>query len=258
MDNGFVLRRKKTNRGNSMQYTITYIHHSAFVLRTDRRTYLFDYPEKEHLPNGADGLVRDLVAGTDLAVFISHGHADHCNGDLASVTRTARQVRYVLSDDVAELRPEAVPGNGQVLLAEPDETYGFGGMIVETLMSNDLGVAFLVEDKCFRFYYGGDLAEWTWPGAARAEADFTRKFFQGNMEHARAFKPQVAFANVDPRLDNLAGGVEACRIIGAPVFVPMHTFGETAILDGFARTVEPEPSTVFRYAVMGDSEVFSF
>ncbi|EGB16363.1 hypothetical protein DND132_3160 [Pseudodesulfovibrio mercurii] len=241
-----------------MQCTITYIHHSAFLLRTDRRTCLFDYPENEHLPDGADDLVRKAVAGTDLTVFISHGHADHCNGDLASVTGTARQVRYVLSDDVADLRPEAVPDNGQVLLVEPDETYGFGGMLVGTTMSNDLGVAFLVEDRCFRFYYGGDLAEWIWPGAAPAETEFTRTFFRTAMERVRDFKPQVAFANVDPRLDNLAGGVEACRIIGAPVFVPMHAFGETSVLDGFTRTVEPGPSAVFRYARMGDSESFSF
>lgn len=241
-----------------MQCTITYIHHSAFVLRTDRRTYLFDYPEDEHLPDGADDLVRRTVAGTDLAVFVSHGHADHLNKDLASVTGTAAQVRYVLSDDVEELRPEAVPGNGQVLTVEPDEVYGFGGMVIETLMSNDLGVAYLVEDGCFRFYYGGDLAEWIWPGAAEAEATFTRTFFRKAMERVRDFGPHVAFANVDPRLDNRAGGGEACRIIGAPVFVPMHTFGETAILAEFARTAGQGRSRLFSYARMADSGQFFF
>jgi hypothetical protein len=143
-------------------------------------------------------------------------------------------------------------------MVEPDEAYGFGGMVIETLTSNDLGVAFLVEDGCFRFYYGGDLAEWIWPGAAPAEADFTRKFFRAAMERARDFRPHVAFANADPRLDNLAGGETACRIIGAPVFVPMHTFGETAILDALARNVEGGSSRLFRYARMGDSEPFSF
>jgi L-ascorbate metabolism protein UlaG (beta-lactamase superfamily) len=241
-----------------MHCDITYIHHSAFVLRTGRRAYLFDYPENEHLPEGAGDLVRRTVAGADLAVFISHGHADHLNNDLASVTGTAANVRYVLSDDVEELRPEAVPGNGQVLVVEPDETYGFGGMIVETLTSNDLGVAFLVEDGCFRLYYGGDLAEWIRPGASPAEADFTRRFFRAAMERAREFRPHVAFANADPRLDNLAGGEMACRIIGAPVFVPMHTFGDTSIPSTLARRVEGGPSRLFRYARMGDSESFSF
>jgi L-ascorbate metabolism protein UlaG (beta-lactamase superfamily) len=241
-----------------MHCEITYIHHSAFVLRTDRRAYLFDYPKEEHLPQGADDLVRRTVAGTDLAVFISHGHADHLNGDLASVTGSAAKVRYVLSDDVEELRPEAVPANGRVLTVEPDETYGFGGLVVETLASNDLGVAFLVEDGCFRFYYGGDLAEWIWPGSSPAEAEFTAEFFKTAMERVRDFKPLVAFANTDPRLDNLAGGEAACRIIGAPVFVPMHTFGDTAVPAGLARLVEGGASHIFQYAAMGDSESFSF
>jgi L-ascorbate metabolism protein UlaG (beta-lactamase superfamily) len=241
-----------------MHCDITYIHHSSFILRTDKRAYFFDYPENEHLPEGADDLVRRTVAGTDLAVFISHGHADHLNNDLASVTGTAAKVRYVFSDDVEELRPEAVPGNGQVLMVEPDEAYGFGGMVIETLMSNDLGVAFLVEDGCLRFYYGGDLAEWIWPGATPAEAQFTERFFRTAMERVRDFKPQVAFANADPRLDNLAGGEAACRIIGAPLFVPMHTFGDTSVPAGLARRVEGGPSRLFLYGRMGDVESFSF
>ncbi|WP_319581987.1 MBL fold metallo-hydrolase [uncultured Pseudodesulfovibrio sp.] len=241
-----------------MHCEITYVHHSAFVLRTDRRAYLFDYPEDEHLPRGADDLVRRTVAGTDLVVFISHGHADHLNKDLASVTGTAAKVRYVLSDDVEELRPEAVPGNGQVLTVEPEESYGFGGMVIETLASNDLGVAFLVEDGCFRFYYGGDLAKWIWPGASPAEAEFTATLFKVAMERVRDFKPHVAFANTDPRLDNLAGGEEACRIIGASVFVPMHTFGDTSVPAALARRMDGAPLRLFQYANMGDAEAFSF
>jgi hypothetical protein len=143
-------------------------------------------------------------------------------------------------------------------MVEPDETYGFGGMIIETLTSNDLGVAFLVEDGCFRFYYGGDLAEWIWPGASPAEADFTGKFFREAMERVRDFRPHVAFADADPRLDNLAGGEAACRIIGAPVFVPMHTFGDTTIPARLARRMEGGPSRLFAYARTGDSESFSF
>ncbi|WFS63418.1 MBL fold metallo-hydrolase [Pseudodesulfovibrio thermohalotolerans] len=241
-----------------MQCEIIYIHHNAFVLRTDRRTFLFDYPEDEHLPEGAGDLVRRAVAGDDLVVFISHGHGDHCNGNLASVTSSASRVRYVISDDVDELRPEAVPGNGETLLVEPDQVYEFGGMSVETLMSNDLGVAFLVEDGGFRFFHGGDLAEWIWPGASSVEAAFTERFFREAMERARDFKPHVAFADVDPRLPNLAGGVKACRIIGAPVFVPMHTFGDVSALSVLAGESGQGRSRVFSYSGMGDSKQFHF
>ncbi|WP_272700872.1 MBL fold metallo-hydrolase [Desulfovibrio sp. Fe33] len=241
-----------------MQCEIIYIHHNAFVMRTDRRTFLFDYPEDEHLPEGAGDLVRRIVSGADLAVFISHGHGDHCNGNLGSVTGAAARVRYVISDDVGELRPEALPGNGETLLIEPDEARVFDGMAVETLMSNDLGVAFLVEDGGFRFYYGGDLAEWIWPGASSREAAFTERFFREAMERARDFRPHVAFADVDPRLDNLAGGLKARRIINASVFVPMHAFGDVSAFSVLAGDAESGGSRLFSYSGMGDSMQFYF
>lgn len=240
-----------------MDIRITYIHHSCFVLGTPSRTYLFDYPADSHLPPGAADLVRRAVAGTDLAVFISHGHEDHCNGDVGAVTGGARTVRYVLSDDIEEMRPKAVPAHGEVLIVEPDESYNWGGMEIATLMSNDLGVAFLVRDGDFRFYFGGDLAKWIWKSASSAEASFTADFFRRAMDRVSTFRPHVAFSNVDRRLDNLAGGAEAYRECGARVFVPMHLFGETGWLPEFARSVEGGGPEVFLYAAPGDLSVYT-
>ena len=241
-----------------MQITITYIHHNCFVLRTPKRAFLFDYPNDDHLPDGAEELVRRAVAGTDLAVFISHGHDDHLHDDLTTVTSAAGSVRYVVSDDVEDLRPEAIPSDGEVLVVEPDEIYDFDGMKIETLMSNDLGVAFLVADGDFRFYYGGDLAKWIWETASPQEAAFTEAFFARAMARVGEFRPHVAFSNVDRRLSNLAGGVEACLAAGAAVFVAMHTFGDTSWLRGFREMVDGTHSRLFVYAGAGESEEFFF
>lgn len=240
-----------------MRISITYIHHNCFVLDTPDRTYLFDYPGEAHLPDGAADQVRRAVAGRDLVVFISHGHDDHMNDHLDLVTATAASVCHVISDDVAELRPGAMPARGDTLVVEPDARYGFGSMDVQTLMSNDLGVAYLVEDGGVRFYYGGDLAEWIWPATPLREAEFTRAFFSRAMERVRDFRPHVAFSNTDPRLTNLAGGPTACRMAGAQVFVPMHTFGDTAFLAGFEATAREAGSRVFVYARCGDRETFT-
>lgn len=237
-----------------MHIAITYIHHNSFVLDAPGRTYLFDYPGDAHLPPGAADMVRRAVDGRDLVVFISHGHEDHLNENMDAVTAEAASVRTVLSDDVTELRPEAVPTRGEVLVVEPDERYSFDAMDVRTLASNDLGVAYLVEDRGLRFYYGGDLAEWIWPGAQAREAEFTRTFFRAAMERAREFRPHVAFSNTDPRLANRAGGETACRMAGARVFVPMHTFGDTAFLADFE--ARPGGSRIFRYERPGDRAEF--
>lgn len=241
-----------------MQVSVVYIHHNCFVLTLPGRTLLFDYPEDVHLPDDGPDMVRRLVRGTDLTVFISHGHADHLNGDLASVTREAGSVRYVLSDDVEDMRPDAVPDNGEVLMVEPDEKYEFHDISIETLMANDLGVAFMVEVDGVRIYYGGDLAEWIWDSASEAEAEFTARFFRESLERVRAFEPHVAFSNVDKRLSNLAGGEEACRTIEAPLFVPMHTFGDLSALESFEVSVEDVETRVFRYLGPGSRISVSF
>jgi L-ascorbate metabolism protein UlaG (beta-lactamase superfamily) len=239
-----------------MNVTITYIYHNCFILKTKTRAYLFDYPCKSHLPVGAEALVREAVSGTDLTVFISHSHDDHCNEDLVTMVSSAQCVDYIISDDVVEMKPEAIPAEGVIQIVEPDERYQRAGMTVETLMSNDLGVAFLVQDGDLRFYYGGDLAKWIWKTASSSEREFTTSFFRDAMERVRDFSPHVAFSNVDKRLENLAGGVEAYRQTGAKIFVPMHTFGDTSWLDSFRETVGEVFTRLFIYSQPGDSAEF--
>lgn len=235
-----------------MQINITYIHHNCFVMVTPNRSYLFDYPGDAHLPDGAQALVRDRVEGSDLVVFVSHSHDDHLNSDMVTMAETASRVRYVFSDDVEDMRPEAIPADSDHLIVEPDETYEYGSLSIRTLMSNDLGVAFLVEDGDFRFYYGGDLAKWIWKSASSREAAFTSTFFREAMDKVRAFAPHVVFSNVDKRLDNLAGGAEAYRESGGLVFVPMHGFGDTSWLGEFRDKVGADGPELFAYSMAGD------
>lgn len=240
-----------------MLITITYIYHNCFILETPARTFLFDYPSDAHLPHGAEAMVQKAVAGSDLAVFVSHSHDDHLNDDLVTMASTAKSVHYVFSDDVEDMRPDAIPVDCNTLIVEPDETYEYAGMTIETLMSNDLGVAFLVSDGDFRFYYGGDLAKWVWKSASARQESFTADFFKQAMERVRDFKPHVVFSNVDRRLENLAGGVEAYRETGADVFVPMHTFGDPIWLEDFRESVGEVATDLFVYGEPGENTRFS-
>lgn len=239
-----------------MQISIAYVHHNCFVLTTPGRTYLFDYPGDDHLPAGGEALVRERVADSDLVVFVSHSHDDHLNKDMETMVATARKVRYVFSDDVEDMRPEAIPSGCDHLIVEPDEAYEYGPLSIRTLMSNDLGVAFLVEDGDFRFYYGGDLAKWIWKSASRQEASFTSAFFREAMDKVRAFAPHVVFSNVDRRLENLAGGAEAYSESGGLVFVPMHAFGDTWWLKDFRQQVGEDGAELFIYSEPGDCGEF--
>lgn len=233
-----------------MRGRITYVHHNCFVLRLGERTFLFDCPAAEHLPKRAAEALAAGIAGADLCVFVSHSHEDHFHQDLPGICAGAAQARYVLSDDVADLYPGAVPPGA--LVVEPDEGYDFAGLRIETLLSNDLGVAYLVEWEGLRLYYGGDLAAWTWDSASEAERAFTERFFHEALERVTRRPVDIAFSNVDGRLPNLAGGLDFVRTVRPGLFAPMHTFGRTAWLKTFAERLGPTDSQLFLYKKPGD------
>ena len=116
---------------------ITYLHHSGFSVETETKVLLFDY-----YTEGGRKAYFDPAAYPDKAVFVfvSHAHEDHYDRRILSWAKLPN-VRYVLSFDV---RTEA-SFEGRVLRAEPHRTYDFDGISIQTLRSNDEGVAFLVK-----------------------------------------------------------------------------------------------------------------
>ena len=129
---------------------ITYIHHSCFLVETDRFYFLFDY-EKGRLP--------EMDGKKPVFVFSSHGHADHYNPGVFPLLAEAgmEQIRGVLSDDITD----AVTAD--VLYVSPGKTYELAPMLtLTTFRSTDLGVAFLLEDGGRLIYHAGDLNDWVW------------------------------------------------------------------------------------------------
>jgi len=246
--------KNPTHREEPMKAAITYVHHSCFVLELGEKTFLFDYPEDAHLPEGAADAAARAVSGKDLTVFISHGHDDHFGKNLADVVSPAAQARFVVSDDVPDMFPDAVPEDA--LVVEPDETYRFAGMGIETLMANDLGVAFVIETGGVGVYFGGDLAEWIWPDMEAAAVRFTENYFQAAIDKVKASGVHIVFQNVDRRMENLGGGLKLLRQVCPPVFVPMHSFGDTAGYAGLDFDCDPRRTRIFLYRKPGDTMAF--
>ena len=72
---------------------VSYLHHSCFLVESERFYYLFDY-ESGSLP---------AMDGTKpIFVFASHRHEDHYNPAIFSLLKAAgmQQIRTVLSDDI--------------------------------------------------------------------------------------------------------------------------------------------------------------
>ncbi len=240
-----------------MRAVVTYVHHNCFLLRLGDRLFLFDYPSSNHLPGEAAAVVRDRIreqADAALVIMISHSHEDHFDPAMREAVSAFASPLFIASEDVADMYPEALPPDALVL--EPDMKATRRGLVVEALESNDLGVAFLISDGPVRLYFGGDLADWSWPSLPPAALQANKDFWEKALERVAAFKPHIAFSNVDNRLPNLAGGAAFVRTVAPRLFVPMHTFGDPSWLPEHRDALQGEKTKAFVYAKPGDKMEF--
>lgn len=248
-----------------MEATVTYVHHNCFCIQAEGRALVFDYPAREHRCAGVDEVVRRCVAGREAYALFSHSHADHCSPEILDVLHAAASSMLVLSYDVPDMVPEldlpdavvVEPGDDPAG-GVPGDTMRAGALVVSALESNDLGVAFFINLGGLKIYYGGDLAEWLWPGIDEAGAAYVRSFFGRSLDAVAAFGPDLAFTDCDRRLPNLAGYERFARTVRPRVLVPTHDFGDPATMPGDA-ALEGMPETrVMVYRTSGDSETFEF
>ena len=137
---------------------VTYIHHSGFLVETQRFYYLFDYET---------GILPPMDVKKPIFVLSSHSHADHCNPEVFPLLSGLgmEKIRAILSDDI-EI-PEGVDG----LQVSPEAEYDLGDQLkLTTFRSTDLGVAFLIQDQDALIYHAGDLNDWVWD----EESDYDR------------------------------------------------------------------------------------
>ena len=217
--------RAKGRKRNDMK--ITYIHHSCFLVETDRFYYLFDY-EKGRLP--------EMDAAKPVFVLSSHGHGDHYNVGIFSLLKATgmRYVRAILSDDIA------VPANVDTLQVSPETEYILGPQQkLTTLRSTDLGVAFLIEDRGQLIYHAGDLNDWVWEEETDAyNGEMTanyRKQINLLSETLNHREIDAAFVVLDPRQekDYDRGMVWFLENISAKQVYPMHYWGHPGIIETF-------------------------
>ena len=206
---------------------ITFIHHSCFLVETERFYYLFDY-EKGQLP-AMDGKKPILVLS-------SHGHYDHYNSEIFSLLTAAgmEQIRAILSDDITP------PADVDALQVAPGNTYDLGfQQKLTTFRSTDLGVAFLLEDQGALFYHAGDLNDWVWQEESDSyHQEMTRNYrteidaLAQKLHHRQL---DAAFVVLDPRQeqDYARGLCYFLETVPAKQVYPMHCWGDPAIIETF-------------------------
>ncbi len=236
-----------------MKVTITYIYHSCFVLTTPFHTIVFDIPKEPHLNKEHKKLLQMHLHNKNALLFFSHSHEDHFNPNLRALIKTCKKAQVVVSFDIGGLFGDILPPDA--IVVEPEEKYEVDGIGIETLESNDLGVAYLLQYRGRKIYYGGDLALWIWPDTPQQAREVISDYFSEVLQILKKEKIDIGFSNWDPRIDHLAGGMDFVTKVNPKVFVPMHTFGKHEILTSLKKS-SPPTTMPFIYEKCGDSIEF--
>ena len=203
---------------------ITYIHHSGFAVETDKNVLIFDY----YTENGKiEPINLDDFNGKDIFFFVSHSHADHF--DKAIFDFKGKNIYYIISDDVKLNNVD----NETTLIVKPHEKYNFKNLKIETLLSNDMGVAFLVEVDEKTIYHSGDLNWWHWNGEPYEWNKSMGIAYKNEIELIKNRNIDVAFVPVDPRLEeNYILAIDyIMKNTNIKYVLPMHFWGDFSVYD---------------------------
>ncbi len=132
------------------------------------------------------------------------------------------------------------------------EEYEIRDMKIKTFESNDEGNAYLINLNGIKIYFGGDLAEWVWPGMKENEIKFTINYFEEILDELRDEDIFIGFSNMDPRLKNFGGGIKFLKKVRPTYFVPMHTFGQYKHLNKLIPVRDETRTNIFIYSKIGD------
>ncbi|MGL4790797.1 MAG: MBL fold metallo-hydrolase, partial [Anaerotignaceae bacterium] len=187
---------------------VKYLNHSGFSVELEKSILVFDY----YTQNGKHDYIEE--SDKEIIFFVSHFHQDHFD---KAILKWEGKASFVVDEGVDNIK-------GEVLRVVPNKTYEFRGFKIETLKSNDEGVAFLVEGEGKVIFHAGDLNWWHWNGESESFNKDIEKSFKDEINKLKGRKIDVAFLAADHRLEDK---YYLCvdyfiKEIGAVKIFPMH------------------------------------
>ena len=117
-----------------------------------------------------------------------------------------------------------------------DQTYNLdNGTQVDTLLSNDSGVAFIVKTKEGTIYHAGDLNDWYWDGEPKADNQRLTSAYRAEIRKIKGMHFDAAFVPLDPRQGNhYADGIlYFLKNVDCNVIFPMHYWNDASVIKRF-------------------------
>ena len=210
---------------------IKYIYHSGFLVETTDCYYLFDYYK---------GALPKLKQDKAIFVFASHNHQDHYNPKVFQLLQEQKmqKITAVLAKDIPAKKYPS--GDIACIRAKAYQTYEVGcNTTVNTLLSTDVGIAFLIKCPEGIIYHAGDLNDWVWEG----EPEQYNKQMTGSYRHEinllrdmmAGETVDVAFIPLDPRQekDYARGILYFLKQIAVKKVFPMHYWEQPEVIEKF-------------------------
>lgn len=236
---------------------ITYIHHSSFCVELEDKVLIFDY---------FAGAVPEFEKEKPIYIFASHQHADHFDVEVLKWVKKYPNIRYVLSKDF-RLSDKYLIRNGidlsikeKILFMKENTVANLDGMEIETFLSTDEGVAFLVTYAGKTVYHAGDLHWWHWAEEEDVFNQYQEQTYKRQIGKLEGRHIDVAFVVIDHRLgdavfwgmDYFMGHVDARHVI------PMHLWENYQLISQFKNRPETESFRDKIEDVTGKNQVFHF
>lgn len=206
-------------------YSVTYLYHSGFLVETQNYYIIFDY----YTQSGKyDFIQPQKLNNKKVIVFASHFHQDHFDKIIFQWERELPQIQYILSNDISKTKKQE-----NVLIVSPNKKYDLEDISIKTFLSNDSGVAFLVNADGINIYHSGDLNWWHWNG----ESDIFNKeialSYKKEIDQMEKTTVDIAFVPVDLRLEeNYLLGIDyLMKKVNVNHVFPMHFWERYEIFD---------------------------
>ena len=204
---------------------VTYLNHSGVLVEFKDYYCIFDYYRGE-LPL--------LDKKKEVIVFCSHCHEDHYNPLIFDLLdERGLNYRTVLANDISDEKRLLKIKHSFV---ESNQSYQLdGGLQVETLLSNDSGVAFIVRSDEGIIYHSGDLNDWYWEGEPEEDNLELRTIYHSEIGRIRGRHFDLAFVPLDPRLEmHYADGLlYFLENVDCDAVYPIHYWGDPSVIQRF-------------------------
>ena len=226
-----------------MNARIWYLYHSGFAVQTAEHFLIFDYWKQRPKGKGLESGVIDPneLSEYDVIVFVSHNHGDHFNRSILDWGQVIPKLRLVISDDISN-----IPGALMIGQGKRAELHDFK---LETLASNDEGVAFVVDIDGLCIYHAGDLNWWHWEGEPDDYNEDMAASYKSQIALLSSRSIDLAFVPVDPRLEKqYAWGINfLMQTVDVRHVIPMHFGNDWSIVD---RLLQDEVSKGYREKII--------